>query len=71
MVAGTRYKLVADLASCMKKGGAGFYARQGWACGGHVEVGFGSGAQGCMAPAVVAGVKLDNGLVLSAVSVTF
>ena len=26
-------QLVADLASCMRKGGAGFYARQGWAGG--------------------------------------
>ena len=33
LVAGPRFGLVADLASCMRKGGAGFYARQGWAGG--------------------------------------
>ena len=33
MVAGSEYKLVADLTSCMKKGGVGFYARQGWTGG--------------------------------------
>ena len=27
---GSKYRLVADLASCMRKGGAGFYARQGY-----------------------------------------
>ena len=37
MVAGTRYKLVADLASCMREGGAGFYARQRWAGGGGIR----------------------------------
>ena len=30
IVAGGRFRLVADLASCMDKGGAGFYAKQGW-----------------------------------------
>ena len=30
MVAGPRFELRADLASCMKKGGAAFYASQGW-----------------------------------------
>ena len=35
-VAGTRYKLVADLAFCVKKDDAGFYARQGWTGGGEV-----------------------------------
>ena len=30
LVAGPRFELRADLASCMKKGGAGFYASQGW-----------------------------------------
>ena len=33
MVAGGRFRLVAALASCMDKGGAGFYARQGWTGG--------------------------------------
>ena len=28
---GSEYKLVVDLAACMKKEGVGFYARQGWA----------------------------------------
>ena len=36
MVVGSKYRLVADLASCMRKGGTGFYARQGWASGGGV-----------------------------------
>ena len=30
LVAGPRFGLMADLASCMRKGGAGFYASQGW-----------------------------------------
>ena len=30
LVAGPRFELKADLASCMKKGGAGFYAKQDW-----------------------------------------
>ena len=30
LVAGPRFELRADLASCMKKGGAKFYANQGW-----------------------------------------
>jgi hypothetical protein len=30
LVAGPRFELRADLAPCMKRGGAGFYARQGW-----------------------------------------
>ena len=30
---GPRFGLVADLASCMRRGRAGFYARQGWAGG--------------------------------------
>jgi hypothetical protein len=30
LVAGPRFELRADLPSCMKKGGAGFYASQGW-----------------------------------------
>jgi hypothetical protein len=30
LVAGPRFELRADLASCMEKGGAGFYASQGW-----------------------------------------
>ena len=30
LVAGPRFGLMADLASCMKKGGAGFDASQGW-----------------------------------------
>ena len=30
LVAGPRFGLVAGLASCMRGGGAGFYARQGW-----------------------------------------
>ena len=34
VVAGPRFGLVADLVSCMRKGGAGFYVRQGWAGGG-------------------------------------
>ena len=34
VVAGPRFGLVADLASCMGRGGAGFYARQGWTGGG-------------------------------------
>ena len=29
LVTGPRFGLVADLASCMRRGGAGFYARQG------------------------------------------
>ena len=33
IVAGGRFRLVADLASCMGKGGAGFYAKQGWTGG--------------------------------------
>ena len=36
MVAGPGYRLVADLAPCIKKGGAGFCARQGWTGGGGV-----------------------------------
>ena len=32
-MAGPRFGLVVDLASCMRKGGAGFYASQGWAGG--------------------------------------
>ena len=34
LVAGPRFELRADLASCMKKGGAGFYESQGWTGGG-------------------------------------
>ena len=34
LVAGPRLGLVADLASCMKSGGAGFYAGRGWTGGG-------------------------------------
>ena len=30
LVAGPRFEMRADLASCMKKGGAKFYASQGW-----------------------------------------
>ena len=30
MVTGPRFEMRADLASCMKKGGAEFYASQGW-----------------------------------------
>ena len=33
LVAGPRFELKADLASCMKKDGAGIYAKQGWADG--------------------------------------
>ena len=33
LVAGPRLGLVVDLASCMRRGGAGFYARQGWTGG--------------------------------------
>ena len=33
LVAGPRFGLVADLASCTRSGGAGFYARQGWTGG--------------------------------------
>ena len=36
LVAGPRFKLKADLASCMKESGAGFYARQGWTGGGGI-----------------------------------
>ena len=38
MVAGSKYKLVAGLAPCMREGGAGFYAyaRQEWTGGGWV-----------------------------------
>ena len=36
MVAGPSYRLVVDLASCMRKGGAGFYVRQGWTGGGWI-----------------------------------
>ena len=32
--AGPRFELKADLASCMKRGGARFYASQGWTGGG-------------------------------------
>ena len=31
LVAGPRFGLVEDLASCMRKGGSGSYASQGWA----------------------------------------
>ena len=34
VVAGPRFGLVADLALCMRRGGTGFYARQGWTGGG-------------------------------------
>ena len=34
LVVGPRFGLVADLASCMRSGGAGFYAGQGWTGGG-------------------------------------
>ena len=33
VVAGPRFGLVADLASCTRKDGAGFYARQDWTGG--------------------------------------
>ena len=33
LVVGPGFELKADLASCMKKGGAGFYAKQGWTGG--------------------------------------
>ena len=33
LVAGPRFELKADLASCMKRGGARFYASQGWTGG--------------------------------------
>ena len=33
LVAGPRFGLMADLASCMRRGGAGFYASQGWTGG--------------------------------------
>ena len=36
LVAGPRFELRADLASCMKKGGARFYASQGWTGGGGI-----------------------------------
>ena len=29
-LAGTDYRMVADMAACMAKEGVGFYARQGW-----------------------------------------
>ena len=29
-LAGTDYRMVADMAACMSKEGVGFYARQGW-----------------------------------------
>ena len=32
-MAGPKFGLVADLASCMRRGGAGFYARLGWTGG--------------------------------------
>ena len=34
LVAGSRFELRADLASCTKKGGARFYDSQGWTGGG-------------------------------------
>ena len=33
LVAGPRFELKADLASCTKKGGAGLYAKHGWTDG--------------------------------------
>ena len=33
LVAGPRFGLMTDLASCMRSGGAGFYARQSWTGG--------------------------------------
>ena len=38
LVAGPSFELRADLASCMKKGGARFYDSQGWTGGGHMAM---------------------------------